>query len=204
MIYDDAQFTKRDWRNRNIIKTKEGLKWLSIPVEVKGRYKQKINETRVVNNKWPSRHWKTIRNNYLSATYFKDYEELFESSFILCEKLNYLSEINLLFFNLVNSILGIRTLITDTSSYLFKGDKNRKIISICEQANADIYVSGPSAKTYIDEKIFSNAGISIEWVSYESYPEYYQSFPPFVHGVSILDTIFHNGAKARSFMKSFK
>ena len=47
ILYDDMQYTKRDWRNRNKIKMKQGLKWLTVPVEVKGKFRQKINETKI-------------------------------------------------------------------------------------------------------------------------------------------------------------
>lgn len=203
VIYDDAQYTRRDWRNRNIIKTKDGPKWLSIPVDVKGKYTQKIKETRIADKKWASRHWRIIKQSYGSASSFMDYADIFEELYHKCEKLEFLSDVNRLFLNLLNSILGIQTIITDSSEYRIEGGKNEKIISICRQASAKVYITGPSAKDYIDERLFSESGINVMWIDYEGYPEYNQIFPPFEHKVSIIDVLFNNGVKTPLFLKSF-
>ena len=78
ILYDDMQYTRRDWRNRNQIKTVDGVKWLTIPVDTKGKFFQKINETKVSDHKWAEAHWKAICLNYAKAPYFKTYEPLFE------------------------------------------------------------------------------------------------------------------------------
>ena len=203
IIYDDAQYTRRDWRNRNLIKTKNGLLWLTIPIEVKGRFHQKIKDTRIANKNWPAKHWETIMHSYNSASCFKDYKEIFEKSFQKCMKLDFLTDVNRLFIDVINSILGIRTFITDSSEYYLEGNKSERIISVCKQTKAQIYLSGPSGKNYIDEKIFYDAGVGLEWVKYDNYPEYNQLYHPFENSVSILDLIFNVGVNSRSFMKSF-
>ena len=75
ILYDDRQYTRRDWRNRNRIKTPQGSQWLTIPVEVKGRYDQRIDETRISDPDWAEQHWKTLTHNYASAPHFDDYGE---------------------------------------------------------------------------------------------------------------------------------
>src|ERR1700759_1995113 len=72
VLYDDVQYTRRDWRNRNLIKTPQGLQWLTIPVSVKGKFTQKINETVVTDLSWPTRHWRTLIGNYSHAAHFDD------------------------------------------------------------------------------------------------------------------------------------
>ena len=203
IIYDDAQYTRRDWRNRNVIKTKNGLLWLTIPIEVKGRFNQKIKDTRTANNHWPTKHWETIKHSYNSAFCFEDYKEIFEKSFHKCLKLNFLTDVNRLFIDVINSILGIRTLITDSSEYFLEGNKSERIISVCRQAKAQVYLSGPSGKNYIDDKLFVDNGVLIEWVNYDGYPEYNQLYPPFEHSVSIIDLIFTHGINSPSYMNSF-
>ena len=74
VLFDDMQYTRRDWRNRNKIKTPQGLKWLSIPVKVKGKYYQKINETKIEKRDWANKHWKTISMNYRDSPHFKKFE----------------------------------------------------------------------------------------------------------------------------------
>ena len=171
---------------------------------MKGRYNQKIKDTRVANKKWAQNHWEIIKSNYKSAKAFKDFADILEQSYLQCEKLNFLSDVNMLFLNLINSILGIKTLITDSSNYKMEGDRNQKIISICKHAKAELYITGPSAKTYLNEKMFFESGISLKWVDYNSYPEYDQLFPPFENAVSIIDVILNNGIKSTTFLTSFQ
>src|SRR5882757_9025960 len=78
ILFDDMQYTRRDWRNRNRIKTANGIIWLTIPVVVKGRYSQSIQETEVSDSNWAAKHWKTLQQSYARAAHFKEYETLFE------------------------------------------------------------------------------------------------------------------------------
>ena len=202
VLYDDAQFTLRDWRNRNQIKTPAGLKWLTIPVEVKGKFPQKIRETRIQDKRWPARHWKSLCNNYSRAEYFKDYRELFEELYLTCHE-EFLSQINFRFLKAVNRVLGIETRISWSSDFTLVEGKNERLISICKQAEATQFLLGPAAQVYLDEPRFRKEGIEVYWVDYSGYPEYRQIFPPFEHGVTILDLIFNEGPNAKNFMKSF-
>jgi hypothetical protein len=204
VIYDEAQYTRRDWRNRNIIKTKHGLKWLTIPVLVKGRFKQKISETHINQNSWAEKHWKTLKQNYSTAYYFLKYKNLFEGAYIKASNLKKLTDVNMLFLELINTFLGIETKITSSTDYNLYGTKTEKIISVCKQAGALHYFTGAAAKSYIDVKSFIEAGITLTWVDYEDYKVYNQLNPPFEHRVSIVDLIFNEGKNAKKFMKSFK
>ncbi|MSQ79634.1 MAG: hypothetical protein EXR21_08175 [Flavobacteriaceae bacterium] len=202
VLYDDMQYTKRDWRNRNRIKTPRGMQWLTIPVEVKGKYLQKINETRVDENLWQEKHWKTIVANYKSAPYFDYCTAVFER---LYQDSNYelLSEVNYTFIKAICGLLNITTKITWSSDYELTGERNERLAYICKQANADTYLSGPSAKTYMYEAVFEQRNIRVEWMDYEGYPAYSQLHPPFEHRVSVLDLLFHTGAEACKHMKSY-
>lgn len=203
VIYDDMQYTRRDWRNRNKIKTPDGLKWLSIPVEVKGKYFQKINETVVADKSWAITHWRTIVQFYSKAKFFEDYKRFFEDFYTDCQEDN-LSLINFRLIKLVCSILGIKTKITWSSCYELIDGQTEKLLGICQQSGADVYLSGPSAKEYFDESLAGKIGIKVEWMDYSGYPEYRQLYSPFEHGVTILDLIFNEGPNATNFMKSFQ
>ena len=202
VLYDDMQYTRRDWRNRNRIKTPQGLKWLSIPVDVKGKYFQEINKTLISDKSWSVRHWQTIKQFYSKTRFFKDYKDVFEE-FWMNNKEERLSLINFRFIEVINSILGIQTKITWSSDYELVAGQTEKLLGICKQAGADVYLSGPSAKDYFDESLAKKMGIKVEWMDYSGYSEYQQLYPPFEHGVTILDLIFNEGQNATSFMKSF-
>jgi len=201
VLYDDMQYTRRDWRNRNKLKTPQGLKWITIPVDNKGKYYQKINETVVSDHDWATNHWKTVKQLYSKAEFFVNYEDIFSDLYLSCNDLH-LSKINFRFISAINSILGIKTKISWSSDYVLEEGRTEKILGICRQAEADVYVSGPSAKTYFDVSLANNYGIHVEWMDYSGYPVYRQLYPPFDHGVSILDLIFNEGPSAMSFIQS--
>ena len=193
VIYDEVQYTKNDWRNRNIIKTPNGPLWLTIPVRQQN-LEQKINETRVSLKNWNIKHWNAIKANYTKAPYFKQYEERFKELYLGINT-DLLSEINLKFIYAVNDILGIKTQIIDSLSLNLSGNKNERLVDAVLKLNGTHYLSGPSAKNYLDTKLFEENNIQLEWMDYEGYSEYQQLFPPFSDTVSILDTIFSCGSK---------
>lgn len=202
VLYDDMQYTRRDWRNRNKIKTPQGLKWLTVPVEVKGKYFQKINETQISEPDWAVKHWQTIKQFYSKTPYFKQYKGVFENFYLNTNEI-YLSQLNFNLIQVVNEILGIETKIRWSSEFDLVEGQTEKLLGICQQASANVYLSGPSAKDYFDESLAKHMDIQVEWMHYSDYPEYSQLHPPFEHGVTILDLIFNEGPNAPRFMKSF-
>jgi hypothetical protein len=202
VLYDDMQYTKRDWRNRNRIKTQHGLQWLTIPVEVKGKFFQKINETKVSDPQWSRDHWNAIKNSYSKAPYFKEYEGFFEELFVDCKE-KYLSEINYRFLKNICSLLSIKTPFKWSSDFDLRGDKSEKLLNICLDCGASVYLSGPAAREYLDTELFSQQNIAVDWLDYSGYPEYKQLYDGFEHGVSIIDLIFNTGPQIKNHMKSF-
>jgi len=203
ILYDDVQFTRRDWRNRNKIKTSQGLLWLTIPVEVKGKFFQKISDTRISEPSWAKKHWQTIVHNYSKARFFSEFKDAFESLYLSSNE-EYLSSVNYKFLTVINGILGIKTRIRWSNEFSLCDGQSERLLGICKDCGADIYLSGPAAKDYLDESIFEDEGVKVEWMDYAGYPEYYQLNPPFEHGVSILDLLFNAGPNAKRFMKSFQ
>lgn len=203
ILYDEMQYTKRDWRNRNKIQTGQGLKWLSISVEVKGKYFQKINEAKISDRYWNKKHWSTIKQNYSKTKYFKDYKEIFEELYLNCDEV-FLSQINYRFIIAINKILNINTKVRWSSEFDLVDGQTERLLGICKDCDADIYVSGPAAKNYFDEALAKKENVRVEWMDYSAYPEYQQLHTPFEHGVTILDLIFNEGYNAPNFMKFVK
>ncbi len=201
IFYDEVQYTKNDWRNRNKIKTPQGIQWLTIPIRQEN-LEQKIKDTKITDKKWNIKHWRTISQNYAKSRYFKDYKDIFEELYLTCEE-KYLSQINYKFITIINEILKIKTKIRWSSEFELVDGQTEKLIGICKQCNANIYLSGPAAKDYFDEKLAKQENIKVEWMNYNGYKEYDQLFPPFEHGVSILDLIFNEGSNSTKFMRSF-
>jgi hypothetical protein len=202
VLFDDMQYTRRDWRNRNIIKTSNSLKWLTIPVQVKGKYLQKIKDTEVSDQSWRQNHWRSIVHSYSKAEYFHIYKDPFEDLY-MNSKETFLSQINYSFLSAICQVLGIKTKISWSSDYGLVEGKTESLIALCHQAGGTDYLSGPAARAYIDERLFKSEGIALSYMDYSDYPEYQQLYPPFEPQVSIIDLIFNEGPNATRYMKSF-
>ena len=202
VLFDTVQFTRRDWRNRNKIKTQNGLEWLTIPVQVKGNYSQTIQDTIVAQKDWGKKHWRTIQHHYAKTKYFSEYKDIFEHVYLDFED-KYLSDINYRFLTQINTILSIETKICWSRDFKLGADKNENLLEICKDCHATDYISGPAAKSYLDMALFQQEDINVTWMDYSNYPQYTQLHPPFDHGVTILDLIFNEGSKSINFMKSF-
>lgn len=203
VVYDDMQYTKRDWRNRNLIKTRDGLKWLSIPVEVKNKFTQKINETKISEKTWNKSHLECLKQTYKNANSFKEVIGFVEEMYLTCNH-NYLTEINIHFIDKINLFLGISTEIKYSSNFTLHEEKTQRLVDICLDLEASDYYTGPSAKNYMDEIKFKEKKINVHYFEYLGYPEYEQLNGAFVHGVSVLDLIFNVGSNAQLYMKNFR
>ena len=201
VLYDDMQFTRRDWRNRNQIKTPTGLQWLTIPVETKGKFHQRINETEASDSNWTKRHLRALELNYSPSAYCAHYWDVVREMYLDCASTN-LSEINHHFLTSLNRLLGITTPLRWSSDYCLTGDRSGRLLNICRQAGATVYVSGPSARGYLEEAIFNQAGIQVAWMDYSDYRPYRQLHGDFRHDVSIIDLLFNEGPRAPDFMKT--
>jgi hypothetical protein len=195
VLYDEMQYTRRDWRNRNLIKTTHGLQWLTIPVAVKGRYLQKISETAIEAPGWRAEHLGSIRHAYGRAPFFREVYAWLEAAYAEASS-PMLSAVNEVLLRRCCERLGIATPLTRSADYEIVDGKTERLVSICRQAGATTYLSGPAARDYIDETQFAAAGIALEWMTYDGYPVYPQLHGDFQPGVSIVDLFFNTGPDA--------
>lgn len=200
ILYDDMQYTRRDWRNRNQIKTPQGVQWLTVPVQVKGKYHQKIRETEIDGFDWAAVHWKALAQNYRRATYFSEISAWLEPLY-LHERFTHISQLNRRFIEAICNYLEIKTIIKNSWDYTLLEGKTERLADLCMQAGGAEYISGPAARNYIDEKIFVDMGIKLMWFDYSGYPEYPQLFGDFFHGVTILDLLFNCGKDSSRYMR---
>lgn len=194
VFYDDNQYTLRDWRNRNRIKTAGGPLWLTIPVgDDKSRL---IHDVGMANPAWQSKHFESLRQNYGKSAHFERYRPWLEHVY-LEQKWSNLSTFNhATSQHIAREFLGIQTAFADSRTYAAQGHKLDKLVDLVAKTGATTYLSGPAAKDYIEPERFEQLGIGLEWKNYSGYPDYKQRFPPFEHGVSILDLLFNTGPDA--------
>jgi hypothetical protein len=202
-LYDDMQYTKRDWRNRNKIKTQKGAARMSLPVEVKGKYFQAIQDTKVSDPNWNIKHWDLLRANCLKAKQFGANKDFFEKLYLDCNE-EYLSQINYQFLRGICDLLGISTPIRFSSDFELVEGKTERLVDLCEKVGGTEYFTGSAAKNYMEEELFEQKNIKVKYLDYSDYPEYTQLNDPFTYEVSIVDLIFNEGENATSFMKNFK
>lgn len=200
VIYDDVQYTRHDWRNRNRIKTAHGPKWLSIPVRVTGRTGQRIHDVEVVDHRWVDKHWRAIEHNYARAPFYATlgpfFADLYES--VRTDRLVQLSTINERFLSAICELLEITTPLTWVMDLgLERTDRVDRLIEMCRALGAERYLTGPAARAYLDTVRFDRAGIELVFMDYSDYPEYDQLHPPFTHEVSIIDLVLSTGDAAR-------
>jgi hypothetical protein len=197
IIHDDVQYTKGDWRNRNKIKTPRGVQWITVPVHYR-QSSQLIEDTEIDNSRpWARDMLNRIRVSYQKAPCFEPYFS--GLSDLLFEPARTISELNFRLIQWVCANLEIRTPLTFSRDYHPHGAKTERLIGILEQVGATTYLSGPSAKAYLEPELFERAGIRLEYKVYE-YPEYEQLYPPFEPAVSVIDLLFMVGKEAKAYL----
>ena len=186
ILLDDVQYTKQDWRNRNRIKTENGVVWLTIPVQ--GGLHKRIDQVEVANPGWASRHLATLTQAYRSAPGLERclpwLTELYQEA-----NSSLLSEVNRAFLERICAELGVTTPLVPSRLYGASGTKSRSLLELCLAAGADEYLSGPAARSYLDEGLFERAGMRSAGSSTRSTRRYPQLYPPFEPRLSILDLL---------------
>jgi hypothetical protein len=202
IFYDDVQYDKRGWRNRNQIKTPRGKQWLTIPAHSRGAQTQNIpiNQIRIVwDNSWNEAHFKAILQSYSRTPHFEEYRPLLETFYQRRDE--FLADFTIAFTIALTRELGNHHTRFMRSSEIagITGQKIDRLIQILQAVGATHYISGPSARDYIENEKFEQAGVTLEYMQYD-YPEYPQLYPPFDPYVSVLDLLFMTGAEAPSYI----
>lgn len=199
VFYDDVQYTKNDWRNRNKLKTPRGAEWITIPVGKDER--RRIDEvTLAPESGWAAAHWRMIEAHYRTAPHFARYAEFFRDVYE-GRAWTRLSELNqFLITHISREFLGCTTEFADSARFTLSGQKQDRVLDLLRATGARTYVSGPAAKDYLEPQRFVDAGIELVWKNYAGYPDYPQFHPPFVGAVSIVDLLFQTGPAAADYI----
>lgn len=203
VFYDDVQYDKHGWRNRNRIKTPNGTQWLTIPVSSKGNVTDglRIADARIAwTTDWARKHAMTLRQCYGKAPCFAAYAPIVEAFY--AGRPERLADFTIETTLALAKALGIAHTRFVRSSELGVDPglgRTERLVRILEQVSATRYLSGPSAKAYLEEARLAEAGIGLEYIVYD-YPEYEQLYPPYDPGVSVLDLLFMKGPEAGAYI----
>lgn len=191
VIYDDVQFDKGGWRNRNRIKTANGIAWLTVPVLTKNQEGQLIGDI-LINNKvnWARKHLSAIRQSYGKAPFFDPYFPLFEE--ILGKEWKHLIDLDMTFIYALAEKLELKRDIRFSSALNVPGKRTARLVDVCLKLGADIYLTGNAAANYLEASEFQEHGIEVQFHNY-SHPTYHQLYGEFVPYLSVTDLIFNHG-----------
>lgn len=198
ILYDDVQFTTRDWRNGNQLKTPQGAEWLSVAVGKNAR--RPIRKVELHDQRWQARHWRALELNYQRAPFFEEIAAWLKPIYIE-QTHRRLSSLNRELIEAICAYLGLATRISSSWDYHYEGERSERLVELCARVGASENVSGPSARAYLDEAPFRRAGIILSWFDDSNYPSYPQPWGEFVHQVTVLDLLFNCGAEAPHYMK---
>ncbi len=200
VLYDDVQYDKHSWRNRNRILGPNGPLWLTVPVLVKGKAGQLINAVHIDNRSdWRRKHLASLRQCYSKARYFSDhigfFEELYRSEW------SALVDLDKAIIKHFRGILNITCEVVRSSHLRSTGSKTERIISVCREMGADAYISTNGARVYLEEELFSDAGVVLIYQDYH-HPIYEQVQPGFQSHMSAVDLLFNHGPRFSEIMLS--
>ena len=195
-----VQYDKGGWRNRNRIKTPTGPAWLTVPVLKSGRFGQAVNEVAIDRDKrWARKHLRTIEQNYRMALCFNDYFPALRT--LLDREWQLLAELDVTLTWELARWLGIETTVHRASSLSVTGSRNDRLINLCRHFDADRYLSGDAARSYLDQAMFDEAEIMVEWQEY-AHPEYLQLHGDFISHLSVLDLLFNCGEESLAIIRN--
>ncbi|RUL64276.1 hypothetical protein EKH79_09535 [Dyella dinghuensis] len=198
IFLEDVQYTVRDWRTRNRVKSVNGSLWLTVPAGADRN--RLLCDVTLESSEWQRQHWKTINHSYSRAPYFRQYAPFFEELY-LDRKWTNLSEMNrCVTQRIATELLGVKTRFTDSRSYQAQGMRLERVLDLLKRSGASTYISGPSASSYLDATKFEDIGVALRLKDYSDYPEYPQLYPPFEHAVSVIDLIFNLGPQATDYI----
>lgn len=205
VLLDSVQFTRRDWRNRNRIKTAQGPIWLTVPVEAKGRFDQAVDETRISDHGWAEAHLRSIALAYARAPHFAEAFPWLQAQLRAVAAEPLLTRVNEALIRALCLRLGIGLPIMRDGDLLPRAelpglDPSERLAALAAAMGATRYVSGPAAQVYLDPAPFARRGIDVAWMDYSGYPDYPQLWGAFEPAVSVVDLLFNLGDDAPRYL----
>lgn len=194
IIEDNVQLERQGFTVRNRIKTLDGVRWLSVPIEHTGK-PVIINKAKIANNSrddWRMKHWLAIKHSYGKSLLWDQYSGFFEETY--SQEWELLIDLNMHIIKGLMSFLDIKKPLVMASSLGASGNKNELLINQCKALGASVHLSGSGGKDYLDLKRFEKEGIKVVFQEFQ-HPTYDQPYGSFVPNLSAIDYLFCAGNK---------
>ena len=189
IFYDDVQYDRDGWRNRNRIKTAQGVRWLTVPVQTRGKFGQRILDVKIDNRQpWARKHIQTLEQSYAKALHLQSV--LAELRSVLEQPWESLAELNITLFLRLARFMGLERTVRRSSELSLPAGKNERLLELCRVFGARTYYSGLAAREYLEEERFRQAGIVVQWQDFQP-PVYPQFHGKFESHLSVVDWLFH-------------
>ncbi len=201
VFLDNVQFSKQSWQQRNRIKTPKGLEWLTVPVLIKGRFGQTIEQVELRDPTFWVEHFRAFEVHYARAHFWQTYQQELYNRFQTSASQPRLAQVNCLLVEWLADILDIRTPMVRASTLGVEGKRSARLVEICRVLGANEYLSPRGSAEYLDldQQVFEHAAIDVTLQNY-SHPTYRQLFPPFLPYASVMDLILNEGSRAREIL----
>lgn len=196
VLLDNVQFTRRDWRSRNLIKAPQGVHWLTVPVRTPHGRRTSVSEAEISDASWAASHLRAIELSYRRTPHFEKAFELLVN--LLDENETLLSNLNERVLRGLLKFMDLDVVVRASRGPVEPVDASQRILDLVLQFGGTRYISAPAARDYLDLDRFSDAQILVDFFDYPDYPDYHQAWPPFRHDVSVIDVLFHLGPDWRS------
>jgi WbqC-like protein family len=199
-IFDIAQYQRKDFNNRNKIKTHTGPIWLSVPVESKDHFSKSLAQIKIINNGWNRKHFTSIDLAYRKAPFYRDYIGELET-ILVARSYGNLADLNRATLEFGLRALSIKTPLVKASDYEFRGQKSDLVLDMCKQLGATAYIFGSQGRNYADIGSFISAGIDVRFQEYQhpTYPQLHGAFEPYM---SVIDLLFNAGPESAKILMS--
>ena len=201
IFLEDVQYTRRDWRNRNLVLSMDKAQWLTVPVITKGQYNQQIADVKIDGDQWKRKHLNTIYHEYKSSKHFDDVFTLYSECLEECTES--LSSLNINLIKKICNYLSINTLLDSSEKIKSRNQANERLIDICKYYKGTKYISAPAAKNYLDTEMFNKEFIEVELFDYEFINNklFEMSLSRDGKNLSILHGLMHHGTSLINLLK---
>lgn len=203
VFYDDVQFERKSWQNRNRILNKSNGDFLSLTIPVsKQPQKTKIKDIRIANSNFYEDHIKKIKNNYSSTQFLKEVISLLESMY--SKKYILLVDLTTELIKGISSYIGIKSNFYYSHNFKITGDLYCRPLKFAQELKTTEYLTQVGTKEYTNVKNYNKCKIEVTFLDFE-HPVYRQQRLPFTPLLSIIDLLINVGPdETRRIIKNIK
>jgi hypothetical protein len=200
VLTDIQPFTRRSVTHRNKIRTNEGWSYLTIPINKRFDNSRICDVELPADKTWKRIHWQSIQHHYKKAGFLNLYQSFFDK--LYQGEYEYLRQVNEEIILYLLKCFDINVPVIKASELNVAPDlqKTDLMIALLKSVGADIYLSGPSGRNYLESDKFPQNNIGLKYFKFQ-HPVYEQRYPGFEPDMAAIDLLFNLGPQASEIVK---